>query len=241
MGEQTLETERQRLAEADLLTPGLIHEVRTPLTAIKAGMLLVARELGDEVTRLDPWQMIAAQVQRLEELFASWQELLDHRRAEPAEPFDLVPVVRRAADLLRFRLKRLGAGFSVVEEVPAAAVHGQPNALLHAVTNLLVNAVDAVGDGAGRVEVRVLPAGRTVQVRVADDGPGIPPELRPRIFEPRFTTKPNGTGLGLAIARGVIEASGGAVWLVPDDDPDRRAWARTEFAVGLSGAGVGAR
>ncbi|BDG01276.1 sensor histidine kinase [Anaeromyxobacter oryzae] len=233
MGERTSTGERLRLAEADLLTPGLIHEVRTPLTAIKAGLILVARELGDQVTRLEHWDLITAQVQRLEELFTTWQELVERDAGRP-QPFDPIVVVRRAAELLRFRLKRLGPGFDIVAELPDAKVQGQPNALLHAMTNLLANAADAVASGPGRIELRVARIDGAVQVRVADDGVGVPQDLRARIFEARFTTKRDGTGLGLAIARGVIEASGGRLWLVPEDDPARRPWSRTEFAIAFA-------
>jgi signal transduction histidine kinase len=222
--------ERARSAEAELLTPGLLHEARHPLMAIKAGLHLVAGTLGEQVTGLDDWEMINAQVHRLEELLDTWQALVDRDGTKPI-PFPVAPTVRRASELLRFRLKRLGDRYALAMEAPGAVALGTPKALLHAVTNLVANAVDAVEPEGGRVELRLLSTGGAVQVRVADDGVGVAPEARPRVFEPRFTTKPGGTGLGLAIARRVMEASGGAVWLVPDDDPLRRPWARTEFAV----------
>jgi len=89
------------------------------------------------------------------------------------------------------------------------------------------------------VEVRVLRApgeeGRT-QVRVVDEGIGIPPAARRRLFTPRFTTKPRGkgTGLGLAISRRMLRAAGGEVRLAREDDPARRPWATTELVVDLA-------
>ena len=82
----------------------------------------------------------------------------------------------------------------------------------------------------------------TVKVRVSDEGVGIPADVEARIFQPRFTTKPagKGTGLGLHLARTAMERAGGELHLVGAGDPDRAAWARTEFGISLPAAG-GAR
>ena len=90
------------------------------------------------------------------------------------------------------------------EGVPRICVYGSE--LNQVWTNLLVNAIDALGDR-GRIEIATAPFGdRGVEVRIADDGPGIPPDVQRRIFEPFFTTKPvgMGTGLGLDTARRIV-------------------------------------
>jgi signal transduction histidine kinase len=90
------------------------------------------------------------------------------------------------------------------EGVPRICVYGSE--LNQVWTNLLVNAIDALGDR-GRIEIATAPCGdRGVEVRIADDGPGIPPDVQRRIFEPFFTTKPvgMGTGLGLDTARRIV-------------------------------------
>jgi signal transduction histidine kinase len=78
-----------------------------------------------------------------------------------------------------------------------------------------------------------------VQVRVSDEGTGIPDDIRPRLFEPRFTTKPQGkgTGLGLHLARTAMVRSGGELQLADAADPSRASWARTEFVISLPSAG----
>jgi C4-dicarboxylate-specific signal transduction histidine kinase len=228
-------SERVLLEQVELLGPGLIHEMRHPLFGIKAGLELISRRLGSEVTGLDDWQMVAAQVVRLEELFRSYQQLFAPEPAASSR-FTVEAVVQRAVDLVAWRVRRLGRRFEWIREGAAHCAFGSSTALLHAAINLIVNAVDAVEDagGARRVAVRVL--GDPVQVRVSDEGCGIAPEHVGRVFEARFTTKPpeRGTGLGLHIARQAMQRSGGTVRLVDAADPRRLPWAVTEFAIEMA-------
>jgi len=222
------------LEEATLLAPGLIHELRHPLVGIKGGLELVARRLGAALSGVEEWDLVLKQVRRVEELLHSYEGLLSPGRSAGA-PFAVDEVVERAVELLSFRLRRLGGRFAWSALPARQLAWGAPNAVLHAVTNLLVNAVDAAEEagGAARVQLRVLPAAERVEVRVSDEGRGIGAEVRARLFQPRFTTKSagKGTGLGLHIARAMMRNHGGTVRLVEDGEPSRLPWARTEFAV----------
>jgi signal transduction histidine kinase len=103
---------------------------------------------------------------------------------------------------------------------PLPALEGDPQALGQAFANLLANACEAVvGCQAPRVVVRarLLADPARVEVRVADNGPGIPLESRPHVFEPFVTSKAAGVGLGLAIAREAIERHGGTIALAPSE------------------------
>ena len=225
---------RAAAREAELLGPGLIHEMRHPLLGIKAGLDLIARRLGNQVTSLEDWELVATQVARLEELFRSYQQLFTPDTAGPSR-FTLEPVIQRAVDLLAYRIRKLGGRFEWTRGEAHVGL-GSQNSLLHAVVNLLANALDAV-EGAGkaaRIAVRVLE--RPLQIRISDEGSGIAPGDAARIFEPRFTTKPEGEGqgLGLHIAREAMLRAGGDVRLVAADDPLRLPWARTEFAVEIA-------
>ena len=217
--------------ELSLLAPGLIHEMRHPLMGILAGLELLQRKLGAEGAALPELQMVSAQAQRLNEMLRNWEELVGGGFVQA--PFPVPETVKRAVDLMSWRLRKLGDRFALqAPQAPLWAV-GAPNAVVHALTNLLANALDAVEGEAGRVQVRIVPGGEGVEVRVSDEGCGIPDALRARLFSPRFTTKPpgRGTGLGLHLARSMMERAGGKVWLVDDGDPNRAQWARTEFAI----------
>ncbi len=226
MGDRTPEE------DVDPLAPGLIHEMRHPLLGIKAGLQLIAAQLGAQVSDLEEWKMVSAQVTRLEELFRSYQAFLSPGPVV-ASSFPVAPVLQQAVDLLSFRLKRLGPQFSFAGT--SLSAHAAPTALLHATTNLLVNALDAVEEagGRGRIALRALTQRGRLHIRVSDEGTGVPAELKEKIFEQRFTTKApgKGSGLGLGVARRMVEAAGGQVSLVDAADPSRLSWARTEFCI----------
>ncbi len=112
------------------------------------------------------------------------------------------------------RLEARGVSLECRVDAPAAGLRGSPQALTGALGNLVDNACDA---GARRVLLTAGPVGADrLAMDVADDGPGVPPELRERLFRPFFTTRPGGSGLGLAVARAVAEAHGGSVGLLDD-------------------------
>jgi signal transduction histidine kinase len=223
------------LLDAELLAPGLLHELKQPLMGADAAAALLERVAGAELARHEEWRLLRGQLARLAEVVHGYEALLRADDAGPA-PFQVGPVVARAVDLLAHRIRPLAHRFDL--SAAGAPLHGfgAPTALVHAATNLLANALDAVEQVGGerRVAVRVLPAAeRGVEIRFSDEGAGIAAEHRARLFEPRFTTKPpgKGTGLGLHLSRRLMSRFGGRIWLVDEGDPARLPWAITEFCI----------
>jgi signal transduction histidine kinase len=223
--------------DTELVAPGLLHQLRQPLMGADAAMRLLERSLGATLRREEDWQTLRAQLERLGEIVLEYEALLQPERLEPL-PYEVGPVVVRAVQLLAHRVRPLARRFDVIRSEGGHRGFGAPGALVHAATNVLANALDAVeeADGEPRVQVRVLPAAAGgVEVRVSDEGIGISAEARDRLFEPRFTTKPpgRGTGLGLHLARRLMARQGGDVFLVGDGDPARLSWAVTEFCIAI--------
>jgi signal transduction histidine kinase len=164
---------------------------------------------------------------RISDLVGAMKRLTHMDRAPVPEPMDLEQGLRDTLTILghKARAKAVNVRIDVAPGLPrVTAIGGELNQVW---MNLLDNALDAAGLG-GNVAVTVKPEGRSIVVRIIDDGPGIEPDIAARIFDPFFTTKPpgEGTGLGLEIARTRVRGHGGDVEF--DSRPGR-----TEFRVTL--------
>lgn len=181
-----------RLAEIGRMGAVLAHEIRNPLGAVK-GFIQLSREKsgGDLRLYLDA---ALEQTSRLERLV---QELLEFSRARS-------PQMRQTSwSEVSRRLRALVPGADFKES--AAVWHTDPEMLEQILLNLLRNAQDAVSAQAD-AEIRVEAGAHAITV--SDNGPGVAPEMRGRLFEPFSTTKAQGTGLGLAISRNLAETLG---------------------------------
>jgi signal transduction histidine kinase len=148
-------------------------------------------------------------------------------QANVAEAVDLGPGLRDTVSVLKAKAheKSVMVTLDVEEDLPK--VRGWVGELNQIWGNLIDNALDAVEDG-GRVEVLVAREEQNLTVRILDDGPGVAEEIRNRIFDPFFSTKPqgHGTGLGLDIVRRLVRHNGGAICFESQTG-------RTEFQVRL--------
>ena len=139
-------------------------------------------------------------------------------RPVPSErgPVAVGPLIARLTDMLRVLIEHR-ASLTCVDNTTGQMVMADRIGLERVVTNLVVNARDAVepgGEIAVRVDSRERNGGASLAITVADNGCGIPESVLDRMFEPYVTTKRNGTGLGLALVKGVIEAHDGAIQCV---------------------------
>src|SRR5438552_3683815 len=203
-----------RLSQLGALVSGVAHELNNPLAAIAA---------FGEALALEPHQsdlQESAEVIRSEAMRAGRivQTLLDFARQRPRmqTAVDLGEIADRVLALQRSALKkaRIRATISIPHDLPA--VSGDPQELQQVMLNAVVNAAQAI-EGTGRPGQIVI-AGRStdhhVLVTVDDTGPGVPPEILDRVFEPFFSTKAeHGTGLGLAISFGLVRGMGGRMWM----------------------------
>ena len=207
-----LEAARQKELEAERLRAfrevarRVAHEIKNPLTAMRIAVDQVGRTVGPSDSRTaTAVQVLGAETNRLERLA---REFADFGRL-PEGPQSEVDIVELLQELGRTAVPE-GVKVSVEANGGRRTVQGYYDPLRRALSNLLRNAAEAM-EGRGAIDVRVTGDGRGMAITIADHGPGIPQELRQRVFEPYFTTKRDGTGLGLALVRQTLEAHGGTI------------------------------
>jgi len=144
---------------------------------------------------------------------------------------DIARGVRSTLQLVRHLFHQAGVELRDELAPDLPLLEGDPRALNQVFLNLLKNAAEAFEGQRGRVDVRARVEGGTVVVEIQDDGPGIAPELRDRLFEPFFSTKPagRGTGLGLSISQRIVAEHGGTIEL--DSEQGRGTTARVRLPV----------
>ena len=222
----------EKLTALGALLAGVAHELNNPLSVV-VGYSSMLREMGCDPAIASRIEKIHAGAERCARIVRTF---LAMARARPPrrEAVNLGEVVLGALDLAGYGLR--SADIDVTLDLPAdlPPVHGDSDQLHQVVVNLVVNAQQALIAGAAprRLSLSARHEGGEVVLEVADNGPGMPPEVAKRVFEPFFTTKPQGvgTGVGLSVCHGIVAAHGGRIGL----DTARGEGARFEVHLPLS-------
>ena len=206
----------QRMAALGKITTTVSHELRNPLATISGSLFLIGEALPDAPASLQRALARAERgVRRSNDII---EDLLDYARTRPLERtrFELDPWLRQGlADIT------LPAGIELVRDMASCATVDADGArLLRCIINLVMNAAEAIGGaassasaGPSRIEVSTREAPGRTEIRVKDDGPGVPVEIQEQIFEPFFSTKSFGVGLGLSLVRQIMGQHDGGVEL----------------------------
>jgi two-component system, NtrC family, sensor kinase len=209
----------ERLASVGRLAAGLAHEIGNPIAALMGMQDLVLSGELEEAERKDFLQRMRKETERIHRIL---RDLLQFARpgaesdGTPPAPGNVESSIYDTVALVspQSAIKDVELAVDVFPELPEVTLPGAQ--LVQVILNLVLNAADAVGPG-GHVTIRARPAGDGVRLEVEDDGPGVAPEIKERLFEPFVTSKEvgHGTGLGLAVCRGLVEAVGGTIALDP--------------------------
>ena len=203
----------EKMAAFGQLGAGIAHEVKNPLAGILGCAQLSLRKVEKDTVIEKNLQLIEKETRRCKSII---ENLLRFARQERAamQPIPINPVVVDAVAIVSHQLgmAQVDLQQDLAQELPE--VHGNANQLQQVLMNLMMNAQQAMEGEPGTVTVSTA-AGESgqVEIRVADTGPGIPPENREKLFEPFFTTKPGGkgTGLGLSVSFGIVQDHGGEI------------------------------
>jgi PAS domain S-box-containing protein len=222
---ETQLTQAEKLSSIGLLAAGVAHEVNTPLAVISSYAQMLNKQLGrqlvDEASqaRIQPvLDKIIQQTFRASEIANG---LLNFSRMGSVDfsRTDLNAVVRETVLLLEHQMR--SGGVAVVTELDEGlpSISGNRGKLQQVLVNLVLNAKDALQDkGSGQVRIATVATSTGAEIRIEDNGSGMPPDVISRIYDPFFTTKSSpkegqrkGTGLGLAVTYGIVQEHAGVI------------------------------
>jgi signal transduction histidine kinase len=207
---------RDRLAALGEMAATIAHEVKNPLASIEVMAGLVRRQVADREDLRGLLSDIISEAKMANAIVVEVLEFVRPIRLQ-MDRTSLSRVVEDAIPLAERKIARGGTSIEAAVPDGLPAIQGDHHQLCQVVSNLIINALEALGgQGTVRISARMKAAELdeelpTVELVIADDGPGIPAEIIDRIFNPFFTTKPQGSGLGLAIVRKIVDAHDGRI------------------------------
>lgn len=219
--EERRRREQEQQALMGTIATGLAHEIRNPLSTLSMNLQLLMEDWATADTDREQRsrrkvEVLLREVRRLEAVLNNFLRFAAEHRLK-LEPVDVNALVAELIDFLEPAARRAAIRLETRLAPALPRIDADPGFLRQALLNLLINAQDALPEG-GTITLSSRAEDSHVVLCVADDGPGIPPEHRDRVFDIYFSTKPNGTGLGLPLARKIVEEHGGTLTLAPRGD-----------------------
>lgn len=205
--------QREKLAAMGSLLAGVAHELNNPLSIVVGRATMLQEEAADEVTRTVA-DKIRAAAERCARIVKTFLSMARQRKPEQSI-LEVNTVLNDCVDMLGYGLRTAGITVEKKLSPDLPSISGNADQLHQVFLNLIVNAQQAMESQPLPRRLRILSDRHDgqVRVRIIDNGPGIAPAIRSRIFDPYFTTKPSGsgTGVGLAVSLGIVESHNGSL------------------------------
>ena len=205
----------RRLEYMGAMAAGLAHEVKNPLSTMTVTLQLMAEDFAEprdprEERTLKRAKLLLGEARRLDRIVQDFLELARGYEVS-LQSVDLTLLIPEIVRLHEAENDKLGIATRVALDPAARHVVVDPKFLRLALTNLLVNAQQAMAERGGEIFIETALRERDVDIKVTDTGPGIPADKLEKIFMPFWSSKQAGTGLGLAVTRRIVEELGGEV------------------------------
>lgn len=200
---------RNRLQIMSEMAASIAHEIRNPLTSIKAAANLMKKEIKqtENAACEEYFNIVTEEIERLNNILSNFQYYTRPIKVEKEE-VSMERVLQRTVRLAEADINRLRICVESSDKIPA--VQADASLIRQVFLNLIKNAGEACGSD-GKLLIRLDNAPPFLKISFTDNGPGIPKDLMERIFEPFFTTKTTGMGVGLAISQRIVQAHGGRI------------------------------
>ncbi|MEZ4340449.1 MAG: ATP-binding protein [Sandaracinaceae bacterium] len=207
---------QEKMASLGVLAAGIAHDIGNPLASLSSELEML--ELEPDPCRMG--DSIGVLREHVDRIGRALREMVDFARRRGDEALLSVSVATAVDDALRLvrhdkRMRNVELSLDVPSDLPSVRI--VEDHLVLVLVNLALNALDAM-EGQGALRVAAVTDDETVRITVSDSGPGMPPEVVARVFEPLYTTKSTqgGTGLGLTVSQSVIRAAGGRMEIVSE-------------------------
>jgi signal transduction histidine kinase len=215
-----LEKSRENLLQAEKmamvgkLAAGMAHSVRNPFTSVQMRLFSLNRSLKLSGTQKEDFDVISEEIDHIDTIVQNFLEFSRPPRLK-MQPISPSTVVDTAIQLLHYRLESYHVKVNVHRRHILPAIKADPDQLKEVLVNLIINACEAMAGG-GTIDIHEQiigsPSDRLLaEIRITDNGPGIPAAVLKKVFDPFYTTKEEGTGLGLSIVERIIHEHGGSI------------------------------
>jgi len=210
----------EKMAALGRVTASIAHEINNPLNNIllSADLLLEEQDIPPETEEV--LKDIVTQTVRARKIVRHLLEFSRAGKPSAKAQIDLIALINETLNMLRQQLK-IGK-IKVFKDLPTTfvCVEGNPTQLQQVLVNIILNSIEAM-DAGGQLMIRLEKTSSEAIIKIADTGPGIPPEVADHIFDPFYTTKTKGTGLGLSVSYGIVKEHDGDIRL--ESEPGKGA------------------
>ncbi|HEY7584991.1 MAG TPA: ATP-binding protein, partial [Candidatus Deferrimicrobiaceae bacterium] len=211
---------QEKMAALGHVAAGIAHEIRNPLSGMNI-YLSTLEERSGQLQRLEPEERerMDESIRHLKSASAKIasviKRVMDFSKPIPPslEPASVNQAIEEAVALSSVALRNRGVKVKISLSADLPKCNIDPNLISQVLLNLIANADQAMDGikGSKRLDIGSSREGEWVLIRVSDSGPGVPPSMREKIFDPYYTTKPDGTGIGLSFSRRIVISHGGSI------------------------------
>lgn len=207
-----MDKEMQRLDRLSLISQmasGLAHEIRNPLTVIKGYLQFLRKKTPEEMN--EQFDLVLTELVHVEKIITDFLTLATNKNTSKTEK-NINEIIEEVYPLLFAHAVQRGIEIELnLQEIPALPVDEKE--IKQLILNLCLNSIEAITDSGGKILIETIKTADYVQLRVKDNGSGIPSEHVDKIFDPFYTTKTSGTGLGLSVCSSIVHRHCGAMEL----------------------------
>lgn len=212
LNQQTIHNDKMQ--SLGKLSASIAHEIRNPLTSIKAFIDLIPHKIEDDNFKRELMNIVPSEVKRLDDLVGS---LLDYSKPKTSNPESILldDILEEVFTLLKQKLQT--SKIQVINKTKDVYIYADKSQMKQVLINILLNSIDAI-ESEGYIEIKASTLGDMTNIKIKDNGKGVPKELINKAFDPFFTSKKTGYGIGLSVTERLIKDNRGKITLTSEEN-----------------------